>query len=197
MPPSHGMSRGQGSQPVALSSRMPTAVQPQPPYWIMVVGLAPIRLEMCEPIRDAHVKTRRSIKNTAKKSGQGQGRGCGSYGGGCGSGCRDGSRGQGQASRPHSLGRGNNHDHQYRPSTTHALVQPQAPMHIPQTPMQYRTAQSMPPSKSRGWGASSSRVPTDAMINLSIGTSTPVASVLCRPCSHNPPVGLASIRQNV
>nr|GEX74326.1 hypothetical protein [Tanacetum cinerariifolium] len=37
-------------------------------------------------------------------SGQGQGRGCGSYGGGCGSGCRDGSRGQGQASRPHSLG---------------------------------------------------------------------------------------------
>nr|GEZ05901.1 hypothetical protein [Tanacetum cinerariifolium] len=81
------------------------------------------------------------------------------YGGGCGSGCRDGSRGQGQASRPHSLGRGNDHDHQYRPSTMHALVQPQAPM-------QYRHAQSMPPSHgmSHGQGsqpvASSSRVPT-------------------------------------
>nr|GEW41579.1 putative ribonuclease H-like domain-containing protein [Tanacetum cinerariifolium] len=47
-------------------------------------------------------------------SGQGRGRGCGSYGGG--------GRGQGQApSQPHSLGRGN--DHQHCPSTMHAPVQ--------------------------------------------------------------------------
>ncbi|GKD12324.1 PAZ domain-containing protein [Tanacetum coccineum] len=142
-------------------------------------------------------------------SGQGQGRGRGSYGGGRG--------GQGQApSQPHSLGRGN--DHQHRPSTTHAPVQPQAPMQYrpaqsmppshgmgrgqgaqpvasssrvpaqPQTPMQYRPAQSMPPSHGVGRGrgaqpvaASSPRVPTDAMRNLSNGTSTPVASVPVQP----------------
>nr|GEZ46891.1 hypothetical protein [Tanacetum cinerariifolium] len=47
-------------------------------------------------------------------SGQGRGRGCGSYGGG--------GRGQGHApSQPHSLGRGN--DHQHCPSTMHAPVQ--------------------------------------------------------------------------
>nr|GEU71358.1 hypothetical protein [Tanacetum cinerariifolium] len=28
--------------------------------WIMVVGYAPIRLEMCEPIGGTHVKTRRT-----------------------------------------------------------------------------------------------------------------------------------------
>nr|GFB25448.1 probable mediator of RNA polymerase II transcription subunit 36b [Tanacetum cinerariifolium] len=27
-----------------------------PPYWIMVVGYAPIRLEVCEPIEGTHVK---------------------------------------------------------------------------------------------------------------------------------------------
>nr|GEV51618.1 argonaute/Dicer protein, PAZ [Tanacetum cinerariifolium] len=49
-----------------------------------------------------------------------------------------------------------------------------------QTPMQYRPTQSMPPSHGvgRGQGAQPvAVVPTDAMRNLSIGTSTPVASV--------------------
>ncbi|PWA91206.1 Argonaute/Dicer protein, PAZ [Artemisia annua] len=56
-----------------------------------------------------------------------------------------------------------------------------------QTPMQYRPAQSMPPSHGMGRGrgaqpvAASSRVPTDGMRNLSIGTSTPVASVPVQP----------------
>nr|GEW27429.1 protein argonaute 1-like [Tanacetum cinerariifolium] len=50
-------------------------------------------------------------------------------------------------STPHSLGRGNDHDHQYRQSTMHAPVQPQVPM-------QYRPAQPMPPSHGmgHGWG---------------------------------------------
>nr|GEU72210.1 hypothetical protein [Tanacetum cinerariifolium] len=94
--------------------------------------------------------------------GQGRGRGCGSYGGG--------GRGQGHTpSQPHSLGRGN--DHQHRPSTMHA---PQ------QTPMKYRPAQSIPPSHGvdRGRGVQPvAVVPTDAMRNLSIRTSTRVASV--------------------
>nr|GEU40153.1 hypothetical protein [Tanacetum cinerariifolium] len=110
-------------------------------------------------------------------SGQGRGRGCGSYGGG--------GRGQGQApSQPHSLGRGN--DHQHRPSTMHAPgAQPVALSScVPvqqQTPMQYCPAQSMPPCHGVGRRQGIQTVavmPTDAMRNLFIGTSTPVASVL-------------------
>nr|GFA34126.1 hypothetical protein [Tanacetum cinerariifolium] len=108
------------------------------------------------------------------RQGQGRGRGCGSYGGG--------DNEQGHApSQPHSLGRGN--DHQHRPSTMHAPVQPQGPM-------QYCPAQSMPPSHGMGLSMPPSHgvdpgrgvqpvavVPTDVRRNLSIRTSTRVASV--------------------
>nr|GEV17382.1 protein argonaute 1-like [Tanacetum cinerariifolium] len=91
-------------------------------------------------------------------------------------------------SRRWGIRRGNDHDHQYHPSTMHAHVQPQVPM-------QYHPAQSMPPSHGMGRGrgaqpviASSSCMPTDAMRNISIRTSTPLAYVPVQAVQPQPPM---------
>nr|GEY10334.1 hypothetical protein [Tanacetum cinerariifolium] len=109
--------------------------------------------------------------------GQGRGRGRGSYGGG---GC-----GQGQApSQPHSLGRGN--DHQHRPSITHAPVQPQAPL-------QYRPAQFMPPSNGMGRGQGAQPVASSSCVFVQQQTPMQYRPSQSMPPSHGVGRGRVSL----